>query len=93
MLTVKENTTFVGISELRGKMDEIVEKAREHKVVIEKRNTPVAALVSIEKYNEMERMLDTFEDIALGYLSRERETGSKTSDYITIEQVEKRLKK
>jgi prevent-host-death family protein len=93
MLTVKEDTTFVGVSELRTRIDYVLKKAKEHKVVIEKRHKPVAALVGIKKYEELESLLDAFEDIALGYLAKEREESSASSDYISIEEAESRLKK
>lgn len=93
MLTVKENTTLVGISELRTKADEILKKAKVHRVIIGRRNKPVAALLDIEKFSKMEEMLDALEDIALGYLARERERSSVSSDYVDIEEIEKKLKK
>ncbi len=92
MLTVKEETTFVGVSELRNSIDYVLKKAKEHKVVIEKRHKPVAALVGIKKYEEMESLLDAFEDIALGYLAGEREKSSAPSDYLSMEEAESRLK-
>jgi len=38
MITIKEDTTLVGVSELRTKMDEILKESKKHKVLIEKRN-------------------------------------------------------
>jgi prevent-host-death family protein len=93
MLTIKENTTLVGISELRTKIDEILKKAKEHRVLIEKRNKLVAVLMDIENYNRIEKILDALEDIALGYLAKERDIRSTEADYIDIEGVEKKLKK
>ncbi|MCD6478256.1 MAG: type II toxin-antitoxin system Phd/YefM family antitoxin, partial [Candidatus Aenigmarchaeota archaeon] len=46
MITVKENTTLVGVSELRSGIDKILEKAREGLVIIEKRHKPAAVLLS-----------------------------------------------
>ena len=92
MFTVKENTTIVGISELRTKIDEIIKAAKNSKILIKKRNKFLAVLLDLEKYNEMEEILDTLEDIALGYLAKEREKKSKSTDYINIEEVEKKVK-
>lgn len=92
MITVKENTTIVGLSELRTKMDKILELAKNYKVLIERRNKPLAVLLDIDKYNEMEKILDALEDVALGYLAKEREAGSKSSNYIDIEKIEREIK-
>ncbi len=72
MLTVKEETTFFGVSELRNSIDYVLKKAKEHKVVIEKRHKPVVAPVGIKKYEEMESPLDDFEGIAPGYPAGEK---------------------
>ncbi len=42
-------------------------------------------------YNEMEEILDTLEDVALGYLAKERESHSKPTDYLNIEKVEEKI--
>ena len=88
MITVKEDTTIVGVSEIRTKMDEILRLAKKHRVIIEKRNKPVAALVDIEKYEEMEMLLDALEDVALGYLAKDREKTSSARDFIPIKEAE-----
>ena len=92
MFTVKENTTIVGISELRTKINEVIKAAKNSKILVKKRNKFLAVLLDLEKYNEMEEILDTLEDIALGYLAKEREKKSKSTDYINIEEVEKKVK-
>ena len=92
MITVKEDTTLVGVSELRTNIDRVLEEAKKHKVLIEKRNKPVAVLFTIERYERMEEILDALEDIALGYLAREREAASKPEDYLDIHKVEDRVK-
>jgi prevent-host-death family protein len=93
MITVKEDTTLVGISELRTNIDKILEEAKTHKVLIERRNKPVAVLLAINKYEQIEEILDLLEDTALGYLAKERESRSKFSDYLDIQEVEKRIQK
>lgn len=90
MITLKDDSTLVSISELRTKLDKILEASKTSKVLIGKRNKPVAVLLAIEKYNEMEEILDLFEDEALGYLARERQKKSKDSDYLGIDEVEKK---
>ena len=77
MVTVKENTTLVGISEFRTKADAIFNQLKSSKVIIERRNRPIAVMVSIKKYEELGEMLGWIEDSALGYLAKEREKQRK----------------
>ena len=50
MITIKENTTLVGVSELRGGIDKILKKAQTGLVVIEKRHKQAGVLMSNEEY-------------------------------------------
>ena len=93
MITLKEDTTLVGISELRTNMDKILIESKKHKVLIERRNKPVAVLVDIEKYSQMEETLELLEDFALGSLAKERASKSKPSDYLDIEELRKKIQK
>lgn len=92
MITIKEDTVLVGISELRTNIDKILEESKKHKILIGKRNKPVAVLMAMEKYERIEEILDTLEDVALGYLAKERAAQSKPSDYIDIDEAEKKIK-
>jgi len=85
MHTVKEDTTLVGVSELRTRLEKILEEAKHHKVVIEKRNKPIAVLIAIDRYNAIEGILDQIEDYELGKLARERDKKSSKKDYISLE--------
>ena len=92
MITIKEDTTLVGVSELRTNIDKILEESKKHKILIGRRNKPIAVLIDMERYNQMEEVLDTLEDVALGYLAKERDVKSKTSDYLDLSAAEKKLK-
>ena len=92
MITIKENTTLVGVSELRTHLDEILAESKKHKVLIGKRNRPVAVLISMEKYHQMEETIEALEDYALGYLAQERQKRSKLSDYIDLKDAYKKIK-
>ena len=92
MITLKEDTTLVGISELRTHIHQILEVSKRHKVLIGKRNKPVAVLISLEKYQLIEETLETLEDYSLAILARERESRSKASDYISIDEAIKKIK-
>lgn len=93
MITLKEDTTLVGISELRTNMDKILAESKKHKVLIERRNEPIAVLMDMDKYNQMEETLELLEDFALGYIAKDRASRSKPSDYLDIEEVRKRVQK
>jgi prevent-host-death family protein len=91
MVTVKENTTLVGISEFRTKADAIFQQLKNSKVIIERRNRPIAVMVSIKKYEELEEMLEWIEDNALGYLAKEREKSTPGIKYISSREVVKKI--
>ena len=92
MITVKEDTTLVGVSELRTNIDKILDEAKKHKVLIGRRNKPIAVLVSTERYNQIEKTLELLEDVALGYLAKERDSHSKPSDYVNMEEAKKKIR-
>ncbi len=87
VITVKENTTLVGVSELRSGIDKILEKASEGLVIIEKRHKPAAVIMSNEEYERIQRMLETAEDLVLGFIAKERFKNSKEADYVDIENL------
>ncbi len=87
MLTLKENTTLVGVSELRKGIEKILEKARKGLVIIEKRHKPTAVLMSIEEYEHIQNILETSEDIVLGFIAQKRFESGKEEDYIDIEKL------
>lgn len=91
MLSVKENTTLVGISELRTKMDEVLKTLKTSKVIVEKRHRPIAVLLPLRRYEEIEEILDLIEDKALGYLAREREGKGKQVGYLSLDKAEKKV--
>lgn len=92
MITVKEDTTLVGISELRTNFAKVLEAIGKYKVLLERRNKPLAIIVPVEKYNRMEELIELFEDISLGFLAKERDGKSKSSDYFELEEVEKKIR-
>lgn len=91
MVTVKENTTLVGISEFRTKADAIFQQLKNSKVIIERRNRPIAVMVSIKKYEELEEMLEWIEDNALGYLAKKREKSTPGAKYISSQEAAKKI--
>ncbi|MBI4436350.1 MAG: type II toxin-antitoxin system Phd/YefM family antitoxin [Candidatus Omnitrophica bacterium] len=87
MMTLKENTTLVGISELRTKINEVLTELKKHHVLIEKRNKPVAMLLSIEEFERLESLLEFVEDYGLAILAKQREGKGK---YLSLEEAKKK---
>ena len=87
MITVKENTTLVGVSELRSGIDKILAKTRNGLVIIEKRHKPQAVLMSNKEYEHLQNVLETAEDIVLGHIARSRLEKSSDNDFIAIEKL------
>ena len=91
MLTVKEATTLVGISELRTKAEEILRAMDRSTVVIERRHRPVAVMLPVERYEQMEAILNWIEDQGLGLIAKSRERRTPRRDYLSLEEVKRRL--
>lgn len=87
MITVKEHTTLVGVSEFRTKIDAILEEIKKHRVMIEKRNKPVAMLLSIEEFERLESLLEFIEDYGLAALAKQREGKGKP---LSLQEAKKR---
>jgi prevent-host-death family protein len=87
MITVKEDTTLVGVSELRTGIDKVLEKAQEGLVIIEKRRNPQAVLISIKEYEHMQEIMEVAEDLILGQIAKERFENSEKNDYIDLESL------
>ena len=85
MITTKENTTLVGVSELCSGIEKILKKAQEGLVIIEKRHKPTAVLMSNEEYEHIQNILETAEDLVLGFIADARYKSSNKKDYIDIE--------
>lgn len=91
MVIVKEDSVLVGISEFRTKAEAIFNELKSRKIIIEKRNKPIAVLLSLKKYEEMEELFEWIEDNALGYIAKERERAMPKAKYISSEEASKKI--
>ena len=91
MISVKENTTLVGVSEFRTNPEAVFKQMNKSTVILEKRNRPLAVLLPIERYEELERAMEWLEDQALGYLAQSREKQTPKGRYIPLFEAEKRV--
>lgn len=85
MITIKKETTIAAISELRTKSAEVLKNLKDHDVVLERHNKPVAVMIDYKRYELQEKLLDWAEDYMLGMIALERDKGAKKSDFIDIE--------
>ena len=91
MRYIQDETTLVGISELRTQADRILRVAQAGPVIVEKRHKPVAVLVPIVQYERTEEILDTLEDLILGLMAKERDRRPPRKGYLTLEELERRV--
>ena len=84
MITVKNETTIAGLSELRTHSEEILKELKNHPVILEKHNKPVAVMVEYKTYALREELLDLAEDYILGCIALKRDKGSTIKDYVDI---------
>ncbi len=84
MITVKKETTIAGLSELRTKSEEILKELKNHPVVLEKHNKPIAVMFDYHRFKVEEEMLDYAEEYILARLAEKRDKETKRSDYIDI---------
>ncbi|MFC1615903.1 hypothetical protein ACFL21_02075 [Patescibacteria group bacterium] len=89
MLNIDDDTVIVGATELRSNMPKISKDIKTKKIIVVKRGEPFAVLTDFEEYQEKEKVIDTFEDVVLGYLAKERD--EKNNDFISSEEVENEL--
>ena len=90
MLTVKEDTTVIGITELRKMIPEILKRIKREKVILTMRNQPVGILVDYEEFERIEQMIDLIEDDLLGKLTKER-ASRKSRKTVSLGEAEKRV--
>ncbi len=72
MFTTKEETTLVGLSELRTHLNDILSAVKEKNVILTRRNKPVLAMLDYEHYQKMIELFKESEDIFLENLAQQR---------------------
>ena len=91
MFTIEERTTLVGISELRTKLDEVLKAAKHSKVVIGRRNKPVAVLMDIDVYNRLDGLIEAWSDEQLSVQASQRLAAAKRRQHVHLAQAKKQL--
>ncbi len=91
MLTIAERTTLVGISELRTKLDEVLRAAKHSKVLIGRRNKPLAVLMDIDVYNRLDDLIEAWTDEQLAVQAAKRLAGAGRRGRVSLAQARKKL--
>lgn len=91
MFHINDKITLISMAELRKEAPEIAKDLKDRTVIVTKRGKPVAVLEDYESYQQKEKLVDEFEDIILGHIAKERAKNSKPEDFLSEEEVFKRL--
>lgn len=86
MITVKNKTSIVSISELRTKSKQILKSMKDHPVILQRHNKPLGVLMDYDSFEALDAMLEYAEDYILGRLAAERERTARRGDYVDIEE-------
>lgn len=90
MINVKEDTTIVGIAELRTKASDVLKEIKKNRVILTKRNRPVGIIVDYDEFERIQKFIDIAEDIILGEIDRER-SARRDKNVLTLEESEKKV--
>ena len=90
MLTVKEDTTVIGVTELRKMIPEVLKKLKQEKVILTRRNRPIGILIDYDEFERIEQMIDLIEDQLLGKLASDR-ASRKNRRTVSLEEAEKKV--
>ena len=72
MFRVEADTTFIGLSELRKEIPNLLQEIQQHKVILTKRNQPVGVIVNYNEYKKLEEIFEQIEDLSLGSIANNR---------------------
>lgn len=92
MFHLNDETTLIGTGELRSNISQLTKDLKVKTVIVTVRGTPVAVLKDFKKFQEEQNMLETFEDLVLGHIALERDRKAKEKDFISHEEMIKKLK-
>ncbi len=91
MLTIAEGSLLIGTAELRREIPKLTKELKMKTVIVTKKGKPVAVLEDFDEYQQKNRLIETFEDIVLGYLAKERDAKSTKKDFISEKKAAKKF--
>jgi len=86
MITVKNKASIASISELRSKSKLVLKSMKDHPVILQRHNKPLAVLMDYKSFETLDAMLDYAEDYILGRLAARRERQARSEDYVDIDE-------
>ena len=86
MITVKNRASIASISELRSKSKMVLKSMKDHPVILQRHNKPLAVLMDYKSFETLDAMLDYAEDYILGRLAARRERQARPADYVDIDE-------
>lgn len=90
MITVSEDTTIIGVAELRTDIGAILKEIEKHSVIVTKRNKPVGVFLNYDEYEKMKNAVEELEDSHLGAVAKMRRE-RKGKKVISLEEAERRV--
>lgn len=90
MFILDDKTALIGTTDLRSRMAE-VEDMKYEKMIVMKREKPIAVIMSFDQYKKNYDRTEELEDLVLGYMAKERDEKSTEKDYISLEEAAKKL--
>ncbi len=90
MITVNDDTVMIGATEFRSEMPKLLKLVGQKTIVVMNRGEPVAVFQDYQHYKEDQNWHDTFEDVVLGYLAKERDDASDDKDFVSHRDVLKK---
>lgn len=92
MFSLNDDTILIGTGEMRSKISKLTKDLKMKTVIVTVRGVPTAVLKDFKKFQEEQNMMDAFEDIVLGHIALERDKKAKKKDFISHEELVKKLK-
>lgn len=83
-----DEVTIIGVSELRSKIYEVLEKVKHEKILLTRHNKPEAVMIDFERFREMEQQLEALEDEYFGKIALQRFKELKRSKRKTVSHQE-----
>lgn len=91
MIHINDDTILVGTTDLRSEIPQLMKEVKFKKIIVMKRGKPIGVLENIEQHEEKERLLDTFEELVLGFIAKERYESSTAKNFVRAETVAKKI--
>lgn len=91
MININDDTILVGTTDLRNEIPQLMKEAKFKKIIVMKRGKPIGVLENIEQHEEKEHLLDTFEELVLGSIAKERYKDSTAKNFVRAEIVAKKI--